>query len=660
MNSDKLVVVRGGGDLATGVIYALWCAGYRVMALEVERPSAIRRKVCLCEAVYDGECSVEGIHCVLCKNFEQAQQAIGRRQVPMLVDPEAGIVAQAKPFALVDAILAKRNLGTNRTMAPITVALGPGFEAGKDVDLVVETMRGHHLGRLIERGCAIANTGVPAEIAGYGEKRVIHAPADGKITNLKKISDLVCEGERIAEIRTLNRRTVPVLAPMSGLLRGMIRNGFKVRKGLKIADIDPREQERDNCFTISDKARALGGAVVVAIGKLSQRTKKDPFIYLDNAATTLQKPDCVKQAILEAMDCLGNEGRGANHFTLNASRSIFAAREQLSRLFDADGPERVCFTQNATVALNTAINGAIYAGDEVVTTVMEHNSVLRPLYRLERERSVRLTVVGCNENGVLDLAAMHQAIRKKPKAVVCTHASNLTGNVNNLQEIGKMCKANGVLLIVDASQTAGVLPISMKKIGIDILCFAGHKALFGPQGTGGLIVQKSVDLSPLTVGGSGILTFDQQHPAVMPAALEAGTLNAPGVCGLASGVDFVCSVGMHTIHSLIQERVRLFLTGVRSIPGLKLYGDFNANHIGVISLNLGDADSSIVGDRLNEKYHIAVRTGGHCAPLMHRWFHTQDQGMVRFSFSYFTTGEQVQAAVNALKEIAQELSDGRE
>lgn len=256
----ECVIVRGGGDIATGTIYKLRKCGFRVLVLEVENPSAIRRNVAFCEAVYEGSKQVEDMRCILGHSLLECEKIMDEGHVAMLVDPMGECISSVKPIALVDAILAKKNLGTKKDMAKLTIALGPGFEAGKDVDVVIETMRGHSLGRLIYEGCAIKNTGIPGNIAGYSKERVIHSPCAGICHNVKKITDIVEKGEIIAYVDD-----TPVYASMPGLLRGLIRDGYPVTCGFKMADIDPRKDEYNNCFTISDKARCIAGGVVEAI-----------------------------------------------------------------------------------------------------------------------------------------------------------------------------------------------------------------------------------------------------------------------------------------------------------------------------------------------------------------------------------------------------------
>ena len=261
---NDFVVVRGGGDLATGTIYKLKRCGFSVLILETPNPAAIRRTVAFSEAVFQGHQTVEGITCYLAGSLEQAEEFLREGKLTMLVDPMGESIAKLKPLTVVDAILAKKNLGTTRDMAPITVGLGPGFTAGCDVDAVIETKRGHRLGMVLRSGCAAANTGVPGIIGGYGRERVIYCPAEGILRNVKKITDTVSRGDVIAVVET-EEGTVPVESTLDGVVRGLIRDSYPVTKGFKIADIDPRIEERENCFTISDKARCVAGGVLEAI-----------------------------------------------------------------------------------------------------------------------------------------------------------------------------------------------------------------------------------------------------------------------------------------------------------------------------------------------------------------------------------------------------------
>jgi len=377
-------------------------------------------------------------------------------------------------------------------------------------------------------------------------------------------------------------------------------------------------------------------------------------IYLDNAATTMHKPDCVIQAVVNAMQHMGNSGRGAHDVSLDTSRIIFSAREMISDLMNLGNPKQVAFTSNSTEALNTAIMGLFGAGDHIISTVMEHNSVLRPLYVLEK-MGAEVSFVPCDEKGRLRTDLLDSYVKENTKALVCTHASNLTGNANNLELLGAFCKKHGFLFVVDASQTAGVLPIDMQKMNIDVVCFTGHKGLYGPQGTGGLCVREGLEIRPLKSGGSGIHTYMKHHPKDMPTALEAGTLNGHGIAGLHAALEFLKETGTETIHKKEIALMRRFLDGIKDIECLKLYGDFDTDdRAAVVSLNLGDYDSSEVSDELSYSYEISTRPGAHCAPLMHESMGTVDQGMVRFSFSWFNTEEEVDVAIRALHELIEE------
>ena len=378
------------------------------------------------------------------------------------------------------------------------------------------------------------------------------------------------------------------------------------------------------------------------------------MIYLDNAATTLKKPDCVVDAVTNALCHMGNSSRGTHDSSLKSARAVFSARLSLAKLFNAPGPEQVVFTQNSTEALNIAISGLFSKGDHVITTDLEHNSVLRPLYRLEDEGVITLSVVSADKQGCVDYADFARLIRKETRAIVCTHASNLTGNVVDLEQVGIIAKTHDLYLVVDASQTAGAYPIDMEKMGISVLCFTGHKGLMGPQGTGGLCVAKGVDIRPFKVGGSGVQSYGRTHPEEMPTRLEAGTLNGHGIAGLGAGADFILETGIDTIRDHEITLAKRFYEGVKDLPGVTVYGDFsNWNRTAVVTLNIGDYDSGAVSDALEEDYGIATRPGAHCAPRMHHALGTAEQGAVRFSFSWFNTVEEVDAAIQAVKELAQ-------
>lgn len=262
MKKSDLIIVRGAGDLATGTIHRLKKSGFHLLVLETDHPAAIRRQVALSEAVYSGSTCVENVEAVRIESVEQMRQVWEEGKVPVLVDPKGESIRLLKPKVVVDAILAKKNLGTARDMAPLTIALGPGFTAGQDVDAVVETKRGHRLGRIIREGSAIANTGIPGIIGGYGKERVIHAAAAGVFEDVRRIGDIVAEGETIAQIRTADGAITPVTTQITGILRGLLRSGYPVTPGFKVADVDPRKEELSNCFLISDKARCIAGSVL--------------------------------------------------------------------------------------------------------------------------------------------------------------------------------------------------------------------------------------------------------------------------------------------------------------------------------------------------------------------------------------------------------------
>lgn len=378
------------------------------------------------------------------------------------------------------------------------------------------------------------------------------------------------------------------------------------------------------------------------------------MIYLDNAATTLHKPLQVEQAMLDALHTAGNPGRGAHEPTLHASRLVYAARCAVAKLLNAPDPSCIAFTANATQALNTALGGLFRPGDHIITTVCEHNSVLRPLYRL-RENGMSLSFTTADEKGRLQYDQWEGFLRPETRALVVTGASNVTGNGTDLARAAEFAHRHGLLLIADAAQTAGELPLNVQVLGIDVLCFTGHKALLGPQGTGGLYVRPGLSVRPLVVGGSGVHSFDEQHPAQMPTALEAGTLNVPGLAGLCAGVEWILAQGVETLARREQALTVLFYERIRDLPNVKIYGDPEMTpRAPIVSLNIGDEDSARIADILWEEYGICVRAGAHCAPLMHKALGTAEQGTVRFSFSHFNTEAEVLQAAAAVRELAQE------
>ncbi len=376
------------------------------------------------------------------------------------------------------------------------------------------------------------------------------------------------------------------------------------------------------------------------------------MIYLDNAATTMRKPQEVIDAVMLAMGSMGNAGRGVNDASLSASRLIYGARERLCRMFGGTDPRQVVFTCNSTESLNIAIRGLLNPGDHVITTMLEHNSVLRPLYDLEA-KGTSLTIIESDRSGNFDIEDMKRTVRPETKMIVCTNGSNLTGNYVELKPIGEFARERRILFVVDASQTAGVFPINVEEMKIDVLCFTGHKGLLGPQGTGGMYVREGVNIRPLKAGGTGVQTYSKSQPVQMPTALEAGTLNGHGIAGLHAALGYIEEHGIGAIRKREQELMRRFYEGVKDIENVTVYGDFDTmDRCAIVTLNIGDYDSSEVSDELLTGYGISTRSGGHCAPLMHKALGTVEQGAVRFSFSHYNTDEEVDAAVKAVRELA--------
>ena len=376
------------------------------------------------------------------------------------------------------------------------------------------------------------------------------------------------------------------------------------------------------------------------------------MIYLDNAATTLHKPQQVIDAVVHAMQSMGNCARGTHEEALDAARTVYDARVRLASLFGCPRVDHVAFTANSTEALNIAINGLIDPGDHVISTDLEHNSVLRPLYRLEAERGAELSFVPADKLGNVDYADFERLMKPNTRAVVCTNASNLTGTVLDIERIAKTAHSHGALVIVDASQTAGCWPIDMKKMGIDVLCFTGHKGLMGPQGTGGICVKVGIEIRPFKVGGSGVQSYSRTHPAEYPTRLEAGTLNGHGIAGLGAAAKFISETGVENIHAKERSLMLRFYEGVKNIEGVTVYGDFTKDKTAIVALNIRDYESGEVSYELSQGYGIATRPGAHCAPRMHKALGTAEVGAVRFSFSFYNTEEEIDEAIRAVAELA--------
>ena len=377
------------------------------------------------------------------------------------------------------------------------------------------------------------------------------------------------------------------------------------------------------------------------------------MIYFNNAATTLVKPAEMKEAVLHAFDIMGNAGRG-DGASLDAARLIFDTRVRLAKLFNAEDPKEIAFTSNATMSLNIAVKGLINQGDHVITTVLEHNSVLRPLYEME-EKGAELSFVSCDALGNPLYDEFERNIKENTKAIICTHASNLTGNVVDIERVGKIAKKHNLIFVVDASQSAGVLDIDVQKKCIDVLAFTGHKGLLGPQGTGGIYVRDGIDVKALLSGGSGFDSFNKNHPDMMPEKLEAGTLNGHGIAGLNGSLKYIEKTGIKNIREKEQDLMWKFYNGIKDISNITIYGDFTLKErAAIVSLNIDGYDSSEVSDALSYDYGIITRAGAHCAPLMHNALGTSSVGAVRFSFSHNNTVEEIDTAINAVIELSKE------
>ena len=376
-------------------------------------------------------------------------------------------------------------------------------------------------------------------------------------------------------------------------------------------------------------------------------------IYFDNAATSWPKPAAVRAALDDYFgDAGGNPGRSAHRMSVAAARIVENAREALAELFHANDPSRIVFTQNATHALNLALYGLLRPGDHVVTTSMEHNSVMRPLRHLET-LGVELTVVACHPDGMLDVDGLRRALQPGTRLLVTTHGSNVVGALTPLSAVAALARERGILYLVDAAQTAGAIPIDVQEMGMDLLAFSGHKGLLGPTGTGGLYIREEVVLAPLLRGGTGSDSAQETQPEFLPDVHESGTLNVAGIAGLGAGVLFLSEIGIEAVMTHERKLVAQFLAGAAEISGITVYGPQEAAlQCGVVSFNVAGAMPSEVALILDQSFGIMARPGLHCAPSAHRTLGTFPTGTVRFSFGWFNTPDEVDAAVEALREIA--------
>ncbi len=404
------------------------------------------------------------------------------------------------------------------------------------------------------------------------------------------------------------------------------------------------------------------------------------MIYLDNAATTLKKPDIVYKAVLDAMKNGGNSGRGTYGAALEAANTVFSARKRIAAFFNAERANNVAFTSGATEALNTAIFGLVPYGSEpvhIITTECEHNSVLRPLYKLESQGRATVSFAKADRLGRINPDDIESLVRPSTRFIVTTHASNLTGNLIGIKSIAGIARRHGLVYIVDASQTAGSIPIDMRNTGIDILCFTGHKGLLGPQGTGGIVVRDGIHLEPLKTGGTGVKSYSKSQPEEMPTLLEAGTLNSHGIAGLSAAIGYIEETGLLKLGKKEESLAERLYRGLSDIEGVEIYGDFSCyerqnsenpegggkkeaetpmqGRMPIVAFNVKDAESGEVSDILAEEFGIASRPGAHCAPLMHKALGTEKQGAVRFSISHSNTESDIDEAVDAVRQIASEF-----
>jgi cysteine desulfurase family protein len=378
-----------------------------------------------------------------------------------------------------------------------------------------------------------------------------------------------------------------------------------------------------------------------------------PILYFDNAATSWPKPAEMIEAMIRYNGMIGgNPGRSGHHLSLDAGRIILEAREALAELFGCDA-FRIVFTKNATEALNISLLGLLHAGDHVITSSMEHNSVMRPLRFLESQ-GVQLSVIPCSGEGLLDPDDVRAAIRPQTRLVVVTHASNVTGTIQPLAELGRMIREHGILFCVDAAQTAGALPIHVDDITVDLLAFSGHKSLFGPQGTGGLYIREELEeqIRPIMMGGTGSRSEFERQPDFMPDKYESGTPNTIGIAGLGAGVRFVLAEGVETIRGKERLLTEQFLQGLSSLQGITVYGPPNvASRTAVVSFSIAGTSPSEAALAFDERFRIMCRPGLHCAPAAHRTIGTFSRGTVRFGFGYFNTEEEISLALEAIRSL---------
>jgi len=376
-------------------------------------------------------------------------------------------------------------------------------------------------------------------------------------------------------------------------------------------------------------------------------------IYLDNSATSWPKPITVIETITSYMTDFGaSPGRSAHHFSVKAAKEVFETRELLASLFNTPSSDRVVFTANATQAINTALFGLLKKGDHVITSYMEHNSVVRPLRHLEQKGIIELSIIDCDKEGYINLEKLKNSFRSNTKLVVTIHGSNVTGTIQPIKQIGKICKSKNVLYMVDASQSAGIIPIDMQEDNIDILAFTGHKELYGPMGIGGLCIKNDIQIESLMHGGTGSRSESETHPHFYPDRLEAGTLNTAGIIGLKAGIQYILDQGMNNMLKKQLQLTDYFYCKLKETNDITIYGPTrNRERLPIISLNIKDKMPSDIAYTLDKEFGIMTRAGLHCSPLAHKTIGTFPHGTVRFSMSCFTTKEDIDYTIDKIKLI---------
>jgi cysteine desulfurase/selenocysteine lyase len=377
------------------------------------------------------------------------------------------------------------------------------------------------------------------------------------------------------------------------------------------------------------------------------------MIYLDNAATSWPKPPTVVQAVADFIKrgC-ANPGRSAHAMARMADEAVMHTREIIAGFFNISNPLRIVFMPNTTYALNTAIQGIINPGDHVVTTMMEHNSILRPLSALEKAGIIRIDFIEPDKFGRITIQSIKKTVTKSTSIFCMTLSSNVTGAIMPVAEAGRHCRANGVLFLVDSAQGAGVIPVDVENMCIDVLAFPGHKGLLGLQGTGGLYVKENVTVKPLVQGGTGSFSDSLTQPDIFPDVLESGTLNVPGIVGLGKAVQYIIDTGISNIFLKKQQLLRMLIEGIEKESNITVYSPAPESNSGILAINIENMDSSEVGYILDKKFGICVRSGLHCAPLAHRSLGTRDRGIVRISPGYFNDESEIDLTVKALQGIA--------